>query len=407
MTAKETEATPQPRANSALALVSVAVLLATSVWFSGTAAASTLSKAWNLDGWRSAGLTSSVQLGFIVGTFLYAWLNIADIFNARRVFFLSALMGAVFNASFAFVSTGFHSALLFRFLTGVTLAGIYPVGMRIVASWFRAGLGWRLGVLIGALTLGKASAYVIQTFHDRFDWRTLTGIGSVASLAGGLLVLTFMSDGPFLRHRASFDRSMLLKVFSDRPFRYAAFGYFGHMWELYGFWSLINFYLAARFEGPFAHWVPLLTGSAIGVGAIGCVAGGWASRTIGERRVALFSLLASGSFCALSGAFFSLPPVLLLPLIWAWGFFVIADSAQFSALAARYCPPEYTGTALTVQNGVGFAVTIVSIQLLSLISGEIGWRWSFAALTVGPLVGAWFMAKLGQIEQPNPIQVSA
>ncbi len=392
------------RANTALVLVSGAVLLATSVWFSGTAAAGTLSKTWNLDGWRSAGLTSAVQLGFIVGTFLYAWLNIADIFNARHVFFFSALLGAAFNAGFAFLSVGFHSALLFRFLTGVTLAGIYPVGMRIVASWFREGLGWRLGVLIGALTLGKASAYLVQTLHDQFDWRTLAGVGSAASLAGGVVVLVAMSDGPFLRRRAPFDRFMLFKVFSDRPFRYAAFGYFGHMWELYAFWSLINYYLATRFDGPLGHWVPLLTCVTIGVGAFGCVAGGWASRTIGERRVALYSLLVSATFCAFSGAFFALPPLLLLPLVWAWGFFVIADSAQFSALAARYCSPEYTGTALTVQNGVGFAVTVFSIQLLSLISAEIGWRWSFTFLTVGPMLGAWFMAKLAKLDSADPVK---
>ena len=384
-------------ANRALAFVSGAVLLASSTWFSGTAAVSILRSLWNLSDAQSAWLTISVQLGFITGTFFYAFLNLADRFNARRVFFVSAVLGASFNAGFAWLAGGLIASIAFRFLTGLTLAGVYPVGMKIVAMWFRKGLGWRLGVLVGALTLGTAAPYLIQAVGAQFDWRQLVTVASLSAIAGGALMLFGVTDGPYLKQRARFDGRMLFKVFQHKPFRYTAFGYFGHMWELYAFWSLATFYLSASFQANSPDWMnalSLLAFATIGVGAAGCVAGGWISRWVGEGKVALVSLLISGSMCAVSGFAFNLPPALLMPFIFIWGIFVISDSPQFSALAAKHCPPEYTGTALTVQNGVGFAITIVSIQLLPLIAGIVGWQWAFTFLTAGPLVGAYFMSRL-------------
>ena len=384
-------------ANRALLFVSCAVLLASSTWFSGTAALAVLRQLWSLSDAESAWLTISVQLGFITGTFLYAFLNLADRFNARRVFFVSALLGAAFNAGFAWIAGGLATALAFRFLTGLTLAGVYPVGMKIVAMWFRKGLGWRLGVMVGALTLGTATPYFIQAVGAQFDWRRLVTLASFSAVVGGVLLLTGVSDGPYLKGRARFDGRMLFKVFQHKPFRYTAFGYFGHMWELYAFWSLATFYLSASFQSNAPDWtsaLSLLTFATIGIGVIGCVAGGWISQWVGERKVALVSLIISGSLCALSGFAFRLPPLALMPFVLIWGVFVIADSPQFSALAARHCPPEYTGTALTVQNGIGFAITIVSIQLLPLIAARVGWQWAFTFLTAGPLAGAYFMKKL-------------
>ncbi|MCI0485351.1 MAG: MFS transporter [Blastocatellia bacterium] len=384
-------------ANRALLIVSCAVLLASSTWFSGTAAVSVLRNLWSLNDAESAWLTISVQLGFITGTFLYAFLNLADRFNARRVFFASALLGALFNAGFAWLAGGLAAGVAFRFLTGLTLAGVYPVGMKIVAMWFRKGLGWRLGVMVGALTLGTATPYFIQAVGAEFDWRKLVTFASFSAVLGGALMLTGVSDGPYLKGRARFDPSMLFKVFQHRPFRYTAFGYFGHMWELYAFWSLATFYLGASFQANAPDWanrLSLLAFATIGIGAIGCVAGGWVSRWVGSVEVALASLIISGSLCALSGFAFRLPPLALMPFIFIWGIFVISDSPQFSALAARHCPPEYTGTALTVQNGIGFAITIISIQLLPLIAKLVGWQWAFTFLTAGPLAGAYFMSRL-------------
>lgn len=385
-------------ANRALAMVSFAVLLASSTWFSGTAAVPSLRQAWGLGEGESAWLTISVQLGFITGTFLYSVLNLSDRFNARRVFFTSALLGAGFNLGFAWLADGLAAGVALRFLTGVTLAGVYPVAMKIVAMWFRSGLGWRLGVLVGALTLGTASPYLIRAVGARLDWRALVATASLSAVAGGALMLLGVGDGPFLKTRARFDYSMAFKVFRHRQFRYTAFGYFGHMWELYAFWSLSAFYLGARFQEEASDWpglIPALAFLTIGVGALGCAGGGWVSRSAGERKVALVSLVVSAACCALSGLAFSLPAAPLMVFILVWGVFVVSDSPQFSALAAKHAPSEYTGTALTIQNGIGFAITTVSIQLLPLVARSVGWRWAFTFLAVGPVVGAYFMMRLG------------
>jgi len=392
-------AQPSPtEANRALAMVSFAVLLASSTWFSGTAAVPSLRQAWGLGEGESAWLTISVQLGFITGTFLYSLLNLADRFNARRVFFTSALLGAGFNLGFAWLADGLGAGVALRFLTGVTLAGVYPVAMKIVAMWFRSGLGWRLGVLVGALTLGTASPYLIRAVGTRLDWRALVATASLSAVAGGALMLLGVGDGPFLKTRARFDYSMAFKVFRHRQFRYTAFGYFGHMWELYAFWSLSAFYLGARFQGEASDWpglIPALAFLTIGVGALGCAGGGWVSRSAGERKVALVSLVVSAACSALSGLAFSLPAAPLMVFILVWGVFVVSDSPQFSALAAKHAPPEYTGTALTIQNGIGFAITTVSIQLLPIVARAVGWRWAFTFLAIGPVVGAYFMSRLG------------
>lgn len=384
-------------ANIAVAVVSCAVLLSMSTQLSGTAAVSVLKNLWELSDSQSAWLTSSVQLGFIVGTILSAWLNLSDVFNARHVFFVSALLGAAFNAIFAWYSNGLPSAVVLRFLTGVTLAGIYPVGMKLVASWFRSGLGWQLGVMIGAITAGIAIPYLTLAVGAQYSWRALVSVASLASSVGGLLIIVALSDGPYLKERARFDGRMITKVFRHPPFRYTAFGYFGHMWELFAFWSMLTFYLGRSFETRSSFWfdaVPLLVFMTVGVGAIGCVAGGWVSRWLGERRVALGSLLISALMCALSGFLFDFTPPLLVLFIITWGIFVISDSPQFSALAVRYCPPEYTGTALAVQNGIGFAITVGSIQLLPWVAGFVGWKWAFSFLTIGPFFGAYYMARL-------------
>ena len=379
----------------ALLLISFSVLLASSIWFSGTAAAAGLKKIWTLSEVQSSWLTISVQLGFILGTFLYALLNMADIFKTRSVFFFSALLGAVFNAGFALISKALFGAVLFRFLTGITLAGVYPVGMKLVAQWFREKLGWRLGIMVGALTLGTAIPYLIFALGTDFNWRHLMLLASVLSLAGGLIVKIGIPDGPYLTASPRFDMRAAFRVFKFRPFRLQAFGYFGHMWELYAFWSLSASYLGASFSRSVsAVSVPLVVFSVIGVGIFSCILGGWISRFIGEKAVAMASLIVSCTFCVLSGIIFNLPPALLIPALLLWGIFVISDSPQFSALAAQSCPAEYTGTALTIQNGIGFAITVMSIQFIAWVSQHVGWQWAFAFLAIGPFLGAVAMSRL-------------
>jgi len=388
---------PVAGANRALVVVSVAVLLATSTWLAGTAALASLEQAWGLSVTQGVWLTMSTQLGFIVGTFVYSLLNIADVFNPRRVFFASALGAAACNGLFAGIAGSLAPALVLRFGTGVFLAGVYPVGMKIIASWFRTGLGWRLGVMVGALTVGTATPYLLRAVGAALDWRLPVAGSSVLAIVGGGLVLLFMGDGPFLRGRAAFDARMLVNVFRERRFRYTAFGYFGHMWELYAFWTLLSVFLGDSLvaaESPLVERVPLLAFATIAVGALGCVGGGWFSRRVGERRVALVSLLASGTACLLWAGVYGAAPAVVIPFVLGWGVFVVADSAQFSALAARYCPSEYTGTALTVQNGIGFGITLVSIQALPLVAEPMSWQWALLLLAPGPFIGAWFTWRL-------------
>jgi MFS family permease len=382
-------------ARRAFLVISLAVLLATSTWFSGTAAARELVGLWSLSPTQGARLTSATQWGFIVGTLIYAATNLADRFDARGVFCMSAIAGALCNLGFAWLSDGLAAALGFRFATGVALAGVYPVGMKLIASWYREGLGWRLGVMVGCLTLGTAFPYGVTALQLGLDWRALASVASLAAVVGGLLVAFGCGEGPLLRARAKLDLRMIGRVFRHRPFRATAFGYFGHMWELYAFWSLASLWLDARFEhtDAWAEHVPLLTFAIVGVGALGCIGGGLLSRRIGERKVALFALSGSGVACLLSGFAYRLPPAALLTFLLVWGVLVVADSPQFSALAARHAPAEYIGTALTVQNGLGFLITTISIQLLPRVAEIVAWQWALTMLAIGPIVGVVFITR--------------
>jgi len=385
------------KSNKALVLVSASILLGASVWFTGTAAAAVLKLRWHLTEVEASGLTIAVQAGFIAGTLLFAVLNLADLFRTRTVFFSSAVGAALFNAGFALLSSGLASAVVLRFLTGVMLAGVYPVAMKIVAQWFNERIGWRLGLLLGAMTFGTATPHFLLSIGAASDWRALALIASGLCAAGGAIVRFALTDGPYLRETPRFDPLEAFRIFRHRPFRLQAVGYFGHMWELYAFWSLLGSFLAADAgtRPPIAAArIPAVVFLTIALGVPSCILGGWVSRRTGEKAVALASLAVSGAFCALSPLLFGLPAGVLVPLLLVWGFFVVSDSPQFSALATRTCPPEYTGTALTIQNGIGFAVTVVSIPFIAWVSKHVGWRWAFSFLTIGPLVGAWSLARL-------------
>jgi len=398
VTAKpKNETRHEKSASEALFFVSLAVFLATSVWFSGTAAAPILKEIWQLSDVQMAWLTVAVQLGFIAGTFLYSIFNLADIFRARYVFFLSAVLSAGFNGVFALLCSEIGTAVLFRFLTGLTLAGVYPVGMKLVASWFRTGLGWRLGIMVGALTLGTAFPYFIQAVGAGLNWKYLASFASLLALIGGLIVLRLIPEGPFLRETARFDIRAAFRMFRRRSFRLQAFGYFGHMWELYTFWALSSVFFSealSRKTGDSTFNIPLIAFLIIAVGTAGCILGGRVSRSWGERNVALLSLCVSGGLCLFSWFLFGMTPWILIIMLLIWGFFVVADSPQFSALAAVYCPPEYTGTAFTIQNGIGFGITVVSLQIIPWIAQMIGWQWAFVFLAPGPILGAAAVIRL-------------
>ncbi len=388
----------------ALPLLAAALLLGMSVWFGASASLPAIQKEWGLSPGAAAWLTLAVQLGFVAGTLASALGNLPDILPARHLLAGSALLAAAANAAFALVARGPAVGILLRFLTGFFLAGVYPPGMKILATWFRRGRGMALGVLVGALTLGKASPYLVNAIGSR-DWRPNVLFLSFFALASAAIVLFFVDDGPFALAKARFDFSQVRRVFQNRGVRLANFGYFGHMWELYAMWTwapvMVRASLAARGSSPaLADTAAFLV---IGAGAAGCVAAGLLADRLGRTVVTSWAMGISGACCLTIGLFYSASPALLLAVAAVWGASVVADSAQFSACVTELGDPKYMGTALTIQTCIGFLLTMGSIELIPLLVARVGWRWAFAALAPGPAFGVWAMLKLRSLPEATRI----
>jgi MFS family permease len=384
-----------------LAVVSVAQFLGMTLWFSATAVTPLLIVDFNIAPANAAWLTMSVQAGFVAGTLLSALTNLADVLNARRLMFIGSIIGALANAA-VLVAPGAAAVVGLRFLTGASLALVYPPGMKIAAGWFREGRGLALGVLIGALTLGKAFPHLLTAvFSD--GWRQPMLLVSALAAIGGTLVLVTVRDGPYVAATAPFDPQAIRNVLSSRGARLATFGYLGHMWELYAMWTWVAVFAAASFAasgmrnastaGSIAAFL------AIGSGAAGCVLAGYIADRIGKARVAMWAMIASAACAALTVVVFGGSPWLLYALIMVWGFAVVADSAQFSALVSEHAPRDHVGTALTLQTSVGFLLTMVTIEALPRLAQATSWQWASLLLVPGPLLGAWAMLRL---QQPRP-----
>jgi len=379
-----------------LALVALSQFLGMTLWFSATAAAPRIAADLGLGSIQVAWLTIAVQGGFVGGTLVSAILNLADVFNARRLFAFGCAVGAVANASVIWTTDPFVIFAL-RFVTGVALACVYPPGMKIAAGWFKERRGTALGVLVGALSLGSAFPHLLSFTASAVSWHSLMLTSSALALVGGAIVWLAVDDGPHVTASAPFDPHAIGAVVRNRSARLATFGYLGHMWELYAMWAWISAFATASLLD--AGVPPQRTGSliafvAIASGALGCVAAGvWADRW-GKARIAGGALAVSSACSALAGFLFGAPVWALLLLSIIWGFSVVADSAQFSALVTEHSPRTHVGTALTLQTSAGFLLTMVSMQLLPLAAARYGWQWVFLLLVPGPVLGAWAMQRL-------------
>ena len=386
----------------AMALVMV---LTMSTWFSASAVIPQLRDLWDLSTNEGSLLTIAVQVGFVVGAVGSALLNLADVHPPRRVLWIAAAGAAAANAGIA-VSDGIVFALVLRFVTGMCLAGVYPVLLKLVSTWYRSGRGVALGVMVGALTLGSALPHLVNGVGG-LDWEWVILATSGLTASGAALTALFVREGPFPFPRAPFDPRQAGQVFANRGLRLASFGYFGHMWELYAMWAwfLVFFADALSRDGHDSTRLAALgTFAVIGVGAVGCWGGGFLGDRWGRTRTTSLAMAISGA-CALTIGFAHGGPaaaVLVIGLVW--GVAVVADSAQFSTIASEVCDQSYVGTALTLQLAAGFALTILTIWLIPVVRDEFGWRWAFAFLAPGPLAG--IVAMLYLLKLPEAARIA-
>jgi MFS family permease len=375
-----------------LFIIVLSQFLCTSLWFAGNAIMPDIIKYFNTAPGYLANLISAVQLGFITGTLIFAFLAIADRFSPSKVFFCCATLGALCNLPIIFIEISPRSILISRFLTGFFLAGIYPIGMKIAADHFKKGLGRSLGFLVGALVAGTALPHLIRTITLEFHWKYMLMTISALSVIGGVLILSFVTDGQYRKQLKRFQAAVFIKNFRNRNFRSAALGYFGHMWELYAFWVFVPVMLASHYADDDVAWMSF---TIIGVGAIACAVSGMISQRFGVKNVATASLLLSGICCLVSP--FVLPnQAMVVGFLIFWGIVVIADSPLFSTLVAQNAEEQTKGSSITIVNCIGFAITIVSIQFIQYLSNRIDNQYIYMFLAIGPVLGLYPLLTSGK-----------
>jgi MFS family permease len=372
-----------------LAVLCLGVVLCLSVWFAGTAAVPDLLAAGLITRGDAAWLTAAVQLGFVAGTLVSAVLSLADRRDPRLLFLACGLLASAATLAQTLVAPSGAAALALRFVAGAAMAGVYPVGMKLAASWARGDLGLLIGLLVGAVSLGSAMPHLIPSLLGGIGWQAAYLGAGVLAAAGGLSILAFR-PGPLLGARPPFKPSQVLEAWRNKGLRYANLGYLGHMWELYAMWAWIGLFFGGALGGEAGPW----TFAVMAAGAVSCVLAGLLADRWNRASVAALCMLASGSCALLVGPAAAVAPWLAVAVALVWGFTVVADSAQFSACIVTLSPPDYVGTMLAVQTSLGFLLTAGTIALVPLAIGGLGWNWAFAVLAPGPLLGAWAMWRL-------------
>ena len=374
------------------------MLLSLSAWMTATAVGPDLQGRWGLSEGSVGLLTTTVQLGFVVGTALAAVLNLADVLPARALFAGSAAAAALANAVLLVVP-GYRSALVVRFLTGAFLAGVYPPGMKMISTWFRSARGLAIGTVVGALTVGKALPYLLKAIGGA-ELAYVVGGASVAGLAAAVLVGASYRDGPYPFASRPFEWARVGRILRHRETMLATGGYLGHMWELYAMWTWAPAFLAVAAAGAVSEaTVDLVAFGTIAAGGLGCVWGGLAADRMGRSRVVMVAMAISGTCCVLVGFTLSAPFPLVALLAWVWGFFVVADSAQFSAMVTEVAPSDSVGTALMLQTSLGFLLTMVTIQAVPWMVERVEWSWAFALLALGPAAGITSIRRLVRVQR--------